>query len=534
MKLRKVFFICILAIISLGMIIPINASAHAYLQNSNPKDQSHIQKAPKQVRLVFDEMIQADFPSIQVTGSDGKKVSVGKTRVSKENDHVVEVGLKSNLKPDVYTASWRVVSADGHPVQGQIAFKLGKTDQAFQQADTGSNTSQTVVSSLQKIILYIGFSLFAGTLLFAFWIFRKEEKMPGEVRRAWHRLHIGAWLFTGAALLLNIPIQLLIIAGQLDWRSAQEIFWNNATGHLLLIQLVLWALLGGAVYVQKMRKRYLVMILEAILLTGLLITKAMMGHSAAASDKVVAIAANFLHLAAASSWVGLMIVMLIALWKYPAKKEKWERFSPIGVIGVAGILMSGLLLAVMDLGGIGNLFHTTYGLLIVIKIGLFLLMGGIGLAHYLLIHMANKQLPLKTIIVEYGIGIAVLIVAGFLTNTQTPPPAAPEAFNQTIVAKASTTKINLQVLPKVVGENQFVVSFLKNDGSTRTDFQQVSLTAVNKKTKQQVTFQAKREKSFYTASGLYLNQTGNWEIKVHALTKDFQNVDQTFTFSITQ
>ncbi|MFD2667246.1 hypothetical protein [Listeria grayi] len=48
-----------------------------------------------------------------------------------------------------------------------------------------------------------------------------------------------------------------------------------------------------------------------------------------------------------------------------------------------------------------------------IKIGLFLLMGGIGLAHYLLIHMANKQLPLKTIIVEYGIGIAVLIVAGF-------------------------------------------------------------------------------------------------------------------------
>ncbi|MFD2667243.1 copper resistance CopC family protein [Listeria grayi] len=77
MKLRKAFFICILAIISLGMIIPINASAHAYLQNSNPKDQSHIQKAPKQVRLVFDEMIQADFPSIQVTGSDGKKVSVG-------------------------------------------------------------------------------------------------------------------------------------------------------------------------------------------------------------------------------------------------------------------------------------------------------------------------------------------------------------------------------------------------------------------------------------------------------------------------
>ncbi|MFD2667244.1 copper resistance CopC family protein [Listeria grayi] len=114
----------------------------------------------------------------------------------------MEVGLKSNLKPDVYTASWRVVSADGHPVQGQIAFKLGKTDQAFQQADTGSNTSQTVVSSLQKIILYIGFCLRAHSFLLSGFFGRKRE-MPDEVRRAWHRLHIGAWLFTGVALLLK-------------------------------------------------------------------------------------------------------------------------------------------------------------------------------------------------------------------------------------------------------------------------------------------------------------------------------------------
>lgn len=534
MKLTRIFFTSFLVIVCLLSISPIHVFAHAYLQHSNPKDQSQLQIAPKQVRLIFDEMIQSDFPSIQVTNSNGKKVSTGKTRINKENNHVVEVHLQKKLPADIYTAHWRVVSADGHPVEGQIAFKVGKTKQSFQQASKVNNTSQTVFSSLQKIVLYIGFSIFTGALVFSYWIFKRREVMPVQVNKVSERLRFIGWLIIGIAILSNIPLQLITIAGNFQLSSAREIILHNTTGHLLVIQVVVWLLLGVLFCFKKQQRNYVILSGEMCLLLLLFITKASMGHSAAATDEVVAIAANVLHLACASVWVGTMAVMAVALWKYPAKKEKWQRFSLVGVVSVAGILMSGLLLAVMDLGAISHLFTTKYGLLLLVKLFLFLLMAGIGLAHYFIIHVAKKAVPLKTIVAEYILGIAVLLVAGFLTNTPTPPRESPASFNQTIVAEKNQTKINLQITPKVVGENQFIISFLKQDGTSQTNFQQVSLTAINENTKHQVTFHAVRKKKLYTARGLYLNQTGNWKVNVHGLTKNFQNVDQTFHFSITQ
>ncbi|EFS02572.1 copper resistance domain-containing protein [Listeria seeligeri FSL S4-171] len=107
-------------------------SAHAYLENSNPADQSHIQTAPKKVTLVFNEEIEADFPLIEVKNSKGEQMKTGKTSVSKKNNHIVETTLPDDLEPDVYAVSWRVVSADGHAVSGVLSFKLGDTKATFQ------------------------------------------------------------------------------------------------------------------------------------------------------------------------------------------------------------------------------------------------------------------------------------------------------------------------------------------------------------------------------------------------------------------
>ncbi|MBA5844685.1 copper resistance protein CopC, partial [Escherichia coli] len=83
--------------------------------------------APEKVTLVFNEEIEADFPLIEVKDSSGKQVETGKTSVSKKNNHMVEASLPADLKADVYSVSWRVVSADGHAVTGIISFKLGDT-----------------------------------------------------------------------------------------------------------------------------------------------------------------------------------------------------------------------------------------------------------------------------------------------------------------------------------------------------------------------------------------------------------------------
>lgn len=63
---------------------------------------------------------------------------------------MVEASLPADLKADVYSVSWRVVSADGHAVTGIISFKLGDTKATFQAAEVPSSGTDLQISSIQK------------------------------------------------------------------------------------------------------------------------------------------------------------------------------------------------------------------------------------------------------------------------------------------------------------------------------------------------------------------------------------------------
>jgi methionine-rich copper-binding protein CopC len=96
------------------------ASAHASLVRSSPADESSVATAPKTVSFAFDENIRV--PSvILVTGANGASVVAGKTSVV---DNIVSIRVRIE-SPGDYTAVYRVVSADGHPVSGRLSFGVG-------------------------------------------------------------------------------------------------------------------------------------------------------------------------------------------------------------------------------------------------------------------------------------------------------------------------------------------------------------------------------------------------------------------------
>jgi methionine-rich copper-binding protein CopC len=96
------------------------ASAHASLVRTSPADRSSVATAPKTVSFTFDENIRV--PSvILVTDATGASVAAGKTSVV---DNIVSIGVRIESAGN-YTAVYRVVSADGHPVSGRISFGVG-------------------------------------------------------------------------------------------------------------------------------------------------------------------------------------------------------------------------------------------------------------------------------------------------------------------------------------------------------------------------------------------------------------------------
>lgn len=97
------------------------AFAHTRLESSNPTDKSSVDAAPGSVSLTFNEDISAEFATMSVVGPDGTNYQSG--QVSAAGGQVSTA--VSPLGPaGVYQIGYRVVSDDGHPVQGKVSFTL--------------------------------------------------------------------------------------------------------------------------------------------------------------------------------------------------------------------------------------------------------------------------------------------------------------------------------------------------------------------------------------------------------------------------
>lgn len=104
-----------------------SATAHASLESSNPAANSVVATAPSSVTLTFGEklmvMAGADAANqIQVTDEAKARVDNADSKVTGE---VLTVSLKPGLTDGTYSVDYRVVSEDGHPIEGRYNFTVG-------------------------------------------------------------------------------------------------------------------------------------------------------------------------------------------------------------------------------------------------------------------------------------------------------------------------------------------------------------------------------------------------------------------------
>jgi methionine-rich copper-binding protein CopC len=94
------------------------ASAHASLVGSDPEDGATLKSAPSAITFTFSENI-GNPAYVAVTAPNGSKVDVTDVRAV---DNKVSATIPDVDQKGRYSASYRVVSADGHPVEGTIHY----------------------------------------------------------------------------------------------------------------------------------------------------------------------------------------------------------------------------------------------------------------------------------------------------------------------------------------------------------------------------------------------------------------------------
>ena len=109
----------------LGLWITGSASAHAVLTSTNPARDARLDQAPASVGASFNEAVSSSFGALRVFDSGGREVQDGATVHPGSAANRIAVPLRKGIPDGAYTATYRVISADGHVVSGGWSFTVG-------------------------------------------------------------------------------------------------------------------------------------------------------------------------------------------------------------------------------------------------------------------------------------------------------------------------------------------------------------------------------------------------------------------------
>jgi len=120
------------------------ASAHNVLIASNPPEGATLTTVPTSVTFTFDQPVQNFDPVVSLIGPDGRQYAAGAPAVSGNT----VTGAVTAGPAGAYTAGYRVVSADGHPVTGEVHFDLaGDAPASARASATGGSVSAVTAAS---------------------------------------------------------------------------------------------------------------------------------------------------------------------------------------------------------------------------------------------------------------------------------------------------------------------------------------------------------------------------------------------------
>jgi methionine-rich copper-binding protein CopC len=121
--MRRVLAVLALMVAAvLGTATP--ALAHNVLISTDPGKGASLDTGPAKITLTFDAPVQGgDINQISVLGPDKSQWAEGSVEIS---SNVVTAAVRPLGPAGTYTVGYRILSADGHPVEGEYTFTLTK------------------------------------------------------------------------------------------------------------------------------------------------------------------------------------------------------------------------------------------------------------------------------------------------------------------------------------------------------------------------------------------------------------------------
>ena len=321
---RRILFVAgTVAVVIVATATPV--FAHAVLLQTSPTAGQVLLKPPREVTLRYNEPVEASLGAVRLFDSRGRRIDTGAT--TKPSAQVVAVPIRTTLPDGAYVVTWRVISADSHPVQGSFTFQVGTSANATAPAvqafagnllsKTGGSRAVGVIYGVARWLVFAALALLIGSVAFVVLIWRdgaRARRVRMLVWAGWSTL-VGVVVLLegpyGAGLGLSAAWKPSLIGDVLDTHF----------GHVLVVRLVLLAIAfpvlrhllrtpANDTTAAGLSTRWRAS--AAALAAGVILTVSLAGHADVGAFVPIAVVADAVHLTAMSLWVGGLVVLVVA------------------------------------------------------------------------------------------------------------------------------------------------------------------------------------------------------------------------------
>jgi copper transport protein len=525
-----------------------SAWAHATLQSSTPGSNSIVRESPTEVALQFSEAVETAFGSIRVYDCGGERVDSGK--VARPSDSSVAVNLDGNLPAGTYTVTWRVISADAHPVAGAFVFnvkaasKSGECEQVF-----GKESTPGSIDALFKFMRALDFALILLVVGGATALALILRSAAPHLRAMLYRILAGLALGLVVACSLCIVLQGAVAGGfgaseALRWDTVDSVL-QTRFGKAFLWQLGLAAVIAPGAFLASRSRNSTVRLLVLVPAVLLLPTLSAAGH--ARTSGTVALIADVVHLAAASVWVGGLAFTVLALLlagadRWPLASRAVPVFSILAVGSVVTLIIAGTLRGYQEVRAFHGLWDTTYGKLLLLKIGLVLPLLALGaynnrFAVPRLKRQIASVLEQRRFLRAAGVELAIMAaIVGVTAVLVTEPPAKASIEPKELIndfVPIGNLEVNYTIEPAETGPNTIHLYFFKPTGEpANVDDAKMSATLPRNGLGPISIPLQKIVPSHYTTPAGVFPQGGAWQVLIEARRGEFDALTQTVTVPI--
>jgi copper transport protein len=446
------------------------AAAHATLVSVDPADGVRLDRSPPVVRLTFSEGVSAELGGVRVLDGRGAQVQEGAARV---DGTVVEVDLAPDLPDGTYVISYRVVSADGHPVRGGSVFGVGDAavdDRALAMvSDESDDRAWEVAGAIGRGLAYAGVLVAAGGVAFLVLVHRGGDERVSLLRVVWAAALVGA-----AGSLVALPVQAALGTGQglgslFDDGVLAEVTQDGVGLGLLL------ALAGLAVAIPMVERRGSIALVAAAVAAASFATN---GHTRAGSNAALATLADVSHLLVVAVWGGGLVLLVVCLRARRGTDDQSEtialvaRFSTLATAAVVFVGLTGAALGWREVGSLDALTGTGYGRLLLVKVSVVAVIAALGAYNHVRLVPAitggKARAGVARLRATLRVEVAALAVVIALTSVLvvvTPGRAASEGgVVEEVVPLDDAGTVQVTVSPARAGTNQIHLYLFDPDG----------------------------------------------------------------------